>query len=84
MTRCSKSLGNKARSIRRLPTSGEGGIRTVAEASANLPRAQLGGAESGAQTADLALAQPLSDLVRLLSELPDGVREQLIALLSRS
>jgi len=26
MTRCSKSLGNKARSIRRLPTSGEGGI----------------------------------------------------------
>jgi hypothetical protein len=28
MTRCSKSLGNKAHSIRRLPTSGEGGIRT--------------------------------------------------------
>ena len=26
MTRCSKSLGNKARSIRRLPTNGEGGI----------------------------------------------------------
>gem|GEM_PF-2710099 len=28
MTRCSKSLENKARSIRRFPTSGEGGIRT--------------------------------------------------------
>lgn len=66
------------------PPNGEGGIRTVAEASANLPTAQLGGAESGAQTADLALAQPLSDLVRLFAELPDGVREQLIALLNRS
>jgi len=29
MTRCSKSLGNKACLIRRSPTSGEGGIRTT-------------------------------------------------------
>jgi hypothetical protein len=64
--------------------SGGHGIRTHNESSANPPMAATGGAESGAQTADLALAQPLSDLVRLFAELPDGVREQLIALLNRS
>jgi hypothetical protein len=65
-------------------TSGGHGIRTHNESSAKSTINPAGGAESGAQTVDLVTAQSLSDLVRLLAELPDGVREQLIALLNRS
>ena len=78
MTRCSKSLGNKARSIRRLPTSGEGGIRTRGPAFDRTRELSLfsggvpaSGAKSGAEVpldglpADLAALWPLlSDEVR--------------------
>ena len=79
MTRCSKSLGNKVCSIRRLPTNGEGGIRISKKPSKKTRVSRKGGTESGTVSTVTASEGEFSISVAW-DQLPEEVRRRLASL----
>ena len=80
MTRCAMGLGNKACSIRRSPTSGEGGIRTRGPAGGETPLPAEGGAESGARGTHSPPAGVPAALAEVWPNLPEEARRAILAL----
>ena len=79
MTRCSKSLGNKVCSIRRLPTNGEGGIRISKKTAGKTRVSREGGTESGTVSTKTASEGEFSVSV-VWDQLPEEVRRRLASL----
>ena len=79
MTRCSKSLGNKVCSIRRLPTNGEGGIRISKKPTGKTRVSRKGGTESGTDSARTA-PESGSTLALAWDRLPEETRRRLASL----
>lgn len=79
MTRCSKSLGNKVCSIRRLPTNGEGGIRITSESSHETQILEKAGTESGTVLPE-TVSQDESAVASAWNQLPEETRQRLAAL----
>jgi hypothetical protein len=79
MTRCSKSLGNKVCSIRRLPTNGEGGIRISKKPAGKTRVSRRGGTESGTEFRKTA-SDDESALALAWDQLPEGTRRRLASL----
>jgi hypothetical protein len=79
MTRFSRSLGNKACSLRPSSPNGEGGIRITSESSHETQILEKAGTESGTVLPE-TVSQDESAVASAWNQLPEETRQRLAAL----